>query len=316
MHYFSHDDLGGELVFASPSEAAATRGIVELGAALSDADAVIIGAGAGLSSAAGFSYAGERFERHFADFRDAFGIQDMYSGGFYPFSDPETFWAWWSRHVMINRFEAEMGAPYRDLLALVEDKDYFVITTNVDHQFQLAGFDKDRLFYTQGDYGLFQCSGPCRRETYDNESAIRAMYEQQRGMRIPSELVPRCPHCGRPMAMNLRIDDTFVQDAGWSAAYRRYRAFCEANEDKKVLYWELGVGFNTPAIIKYPFWEAASKNPQARFACMDGAESCAPRALASRSILIDADIAYVLSALVDERDSYSASPRYGASARP
>ena len=302
MRYFSHDDLSGELVFASSDEAATVRGIAELSAALADADAVIIGAGAGLSSAAGFSYAGERFEKHFADFRDAFGIQDMYSGGFFPFPDRETFWAWWSRHVMINRYEAPAGKPYRDLLSLVEDEDYFVITTNVDHQFQRAGFDKQRLFYTQGDYGLFQCSGPCRRETYDNESAIRAMYEQQRAMRIPRELVPRCPHCGRPMAMNLRIDDTFVQDAGWSAAYRRYQAFYEAYAGKKVLYWELGVGFNTPVIIKYPFWEAVSKNPQARFACMDGKESCVLQILASRSILIDADIARVLSALVDERD--------------
>ncbi|MFR2031780.1 MAG: SIR2 family NAD-dependent protein deacylase [Collinsella sp.] len=222
----------------------------------------------------------------------------MYSGGFYPFPDVETLWAWWSRHIYFNRYDVEPGRPYLDLLKLVKDKDYFVITTNVDHQFQLAGFDKHRLFYTQGDYGLFQCSGPCSQVTYDNEEAVRAMMEQQKGMRIPSELVPTCPKCGRPMTTNLRVDGRFVEDKGWHAAATRYDEFCRRHAGMHVLYLELGVGMNTPVIIKYPFWNAVDKNPKAIYACVSLGEACAPKAVNKRSILIDGDIGMVLSACV------------------
>ena len=193
--------------------------------ALQGADAVVIGAGAGLSTSAGFVYNGERFQQYFCDFASKYGFSDMYSGGFYPYATLEEYWAYWSRYIWVNRY---MNAPkpvYEDLLALVKDKDYFVITTNVDHQFQKAGFDKHRLFYTQGDYGLFQCSEPCCQKTYDNEETVRQMLEQQRNMRVPSELVPRCPVCGRPMTMNLRSDDTFVENEGWHRAAERYSEF-------------------------------------------------------------------------------------------
>lgn len=298
MGFFSMPLVSGNVVCAKNDDRQLVSKIEKLRQALDDVDAVIVGAGAGMSTAAGLTYSGERFDEHFADFRDAFGITDMYSGGFYPFPDVETLWAWWSRHIYFNRYDVEPGRPYLDLLKLVKDKDYFVITTNVDHQFQLAGFDKYRLFYTQGDYGLFQCSGPCSQVTYDNEEAVRAMMEQQKGMRIPSELVPTCPKCGRPMTTNLRVDGRFVEDKGWHAAATRYDEFCRRHAGMHVLYLELGVGMNTPVIIKYPFWNAVDKNPKAIYACVSLGEACAPKAVNKRSILIDGDIGMVLSACV------------------
>lgn len=298
MGFFSMPLVSGNVVCAKNDDRQLASKIEKLRQALDDVDAVIVGAGAGMSAAAGLTYSGERFDEHFADFREAFGITDMYSGGFYPFPDVETLWAWWSRHIYFNRYDVEPGRPYLDLLKLVKDKDYFVITTNVDHQFQLAGFDKHRLFYTQGDYGLFQCSGSCSQVTYDNEGAVRAMMEQQKGMRIPSELVPTCPKCGRPMTTNLRVDGRFVEDKGWHAAATRYDEFCRRHAGMHVLYLELGVGMNTPVIIKYPFWNAVDKNPKAIYACVSLGEACAPKAVNKRSILIDGDIGMVLSACV------------------
>ncbi len=265
---------------------------------IATADAIIIGAGAGLSASAGFDYSGERFEKYFADFHEKYGITDMYSGGFYPFETLNEYWAWWSRHILINRYEAPVGKPYKDLLKAVADKDYFVLTTNVDHQFQLAGFDKKRLFYTQGDYGLFQCSEPCRNETFDNESAVRAMVKQQQNMKIPDDLIPKCPHCGEPMAMNLRCDDSFVQDEGWYTAAERYEEFIRRHKNLHILFLELGVGFNTPGIIKYPFMQMTARNPKAVYACVNMNEAYAPREISDRAICIDGDIGDVIESCV------------------
>ena len=226
--------------------------VLRLRSELDAADAVVVGAGAGLSASAGLTYSGERFERYFGDFQARYGIRDMYSGGFYPFESLEEYWAWWSRQILVNRYEKAPKPVYDDLLKLIKDKDYFVLTTNVDHQFRLAGFDKQRLFYTQGDYGLFQCTGPCCQETWDNEEVISEMVRQQKQMRIPTELVPRCPHCGKPLTMNLRSDDTFVQDKGWYQASERYSRYIREHQGKKILFLELGVGYNTPVIIKNP----------------------------------------------------------------
>jgi NAD-dependent SIR2 family protein deacetylase len=269
---------------------------------IADADAIVVGAGAGLSTAAGFTYAGERFERLFSDFAAKYGIRDMYSGGFYPFPTPEETWAWWSRHIWCNRYEPAPSDTYAKLLRVLASKDYFVLTTNVDHQFQLAGFDKARLFYTQGDYGLWQCSVPCHNDTYDNYETVKQMMERQRDMRVPSELVPTCPVCGEPMSMNLRADATFVEDAGWHAAAARYQAFMDAHETGRVLYLELGVGANTPGIIKYPFWRRVYANPQAVYACLNYGEAVAPREIADRSILVDADIDAVLDDMAGAAD--------------
>ena len=233
------------------------------------ADAVVIGAGAGLSTAAGFIYSGERFEKYFSDFLQKYGFEDMYSGGFYPYQTLEEYWAYWSRYIFVNRYQDAPKPIYEELLKLVADKDYFVITTNVDHCFQKAGFDKKRLFYTQGDYGLFQCSEPCYRKTFDNEDIVLEMLKQQKDMKIPTELLPVCPHCGKPLIMNLRSDDKFVEDEGWHRAAERYENFLRTRAGGKILFLELGVGYNTPVIIKYPFWQMTAKNPTATYACVN-----------------------------------------------
>ena len=271
--------------------------IERLKAALQDCDAVVIGAGAGLSTSAGFVYSGERFEKYFSDFAAKYGIKDMYSGGFYPFTSPEEHWAYWSRYIYINRYLDAPKPVYDDILKLVQDKDYFVITTNVDHCFQKAGFDKKRLFYTQGDYGLFQCSEPCCQETFDNEGVIREMVRRQEDMKIPTELLPVCPHCGKPMTMNLRSDDKFVEDEGWHRAAERYENFLRTHAGQKILFLELGVGYNTPVIIKYPFWQMTAKNPNAIYACINQGQAVCPQEIQQQSICINADIGSTLRGL-------------------
>ncbi len=260
---------------------------------LKEADALVIGAGAGLSTSAGFVYDGERFEKYFSDFGSKYGFSDMYSGGFYPYKTPEEMWAYWSRYIYVNRYMDAPKPVYRDLFSLVRDKDYFVITTNVDHCFQKAGFDKKRLFYTQGDYGLFQCSEPCCMETFDNKEMILDMMEHQENMRIPKELIPKCPNCGRPLTMNLRSDDRFVEDEGWHIAAERYSNFLRTRKGR-ILYMELGVGYNTPAIIKYPFWQMTAKNPDAVYACINYGDAACPNDIRERSICIDSDIGRVI----------------------
>ena len=269
--------------------------IERLKTALQECDAVVIGAGAGLSTSAGFEYTGERFEKYFSDFAGKYGIRDMYSGGFYPFPAKEEFWAYWSRYIFINRYTDAPKPVYENLLKLVQGKDYFVITTNVDHCCQKASFDKKRLFYTQGDYGLFQCSEPCCDETFDNEAAIREMVDRQRNMRIPSELIPACPHCGRPMTLNLRSDDSFVEDEGWHRAAERYENFLRTRAGQRILFLELGVGYNTPVIIKYPFWRMTAENPAAVYACINKGQAICPNEIENRSLCIDADIGNTLS---------------------
>lgn len=269
---------------------------------IENADAIVIGAGAGMSAAAGFSYSGERFEKYFSDFHKKYGFSDMYSGGFYPYETLEEYWAWWSRHIWINRYAVTAGKPYTDLLNSIKDKDYFVLTTNVDHQFQLAGFDKKRLFYTQGDYGLWQCSKACHNKTYDNEETVRKMVSEQKDMKIPTELIPKCPVCGAPMTMNLRCDDTFVQDEGWYKAAGCYEDFLRRHTGLHILFLEVGVGANTPVIIKYPFWQMTAKNPNAVYACINLGEAICPDAIAKQSICINADIACVLAALQETKN--------------
>jgi len=282
--------------------------IEQLKQIISEAETVVIGAGSGLSTSAGFTYSGERFEKYFSDFAVKYGFQDMYSGGFAPFASLEERWAYWSRYIMINRYMDPPKPVYNNILSLVRNKDYFVLTTNVDHCFQKAGFDKKRLFYTQGDYGLFQCSEPCHHKTYDNEKQIRAMWEFRNEMKIPSELVPHCPVCGKPMSMNLRADDTFVTDEGWDQAASQYETFLQSRNITSrpgqqegagnVLFLELGVGRNTPGIIKYPFWQMTAKNPNAQYVCINFGEAFAPYEIEKRSLCINDDIGEVLQALL------------------
>ena len=273
--------------------------IKNLQTALSEADTVVIGAGAGLSTSAGFVYSGERFEKYFSDFAAKYDIKDMYSGGFYPFATLEEHWAYWSRYIYINRYMDAPEPVYDAILKLVQDKDYFVITTNVDHCFQKAGFDKKRLFYTQGDYGLFQCSEPCCQETFENEAVISEMVMQQENMKIPTELLPVCPHCGKPLTMNLRSDDKFVEDEGWHQAAERYENFLRTRAGGKILFLELGVGYNTPGIIKYPFWQMTAKNPDAIYACINQGQAVCPPEIERRSICVNTDIGQALQNLSD-----------------
>lgn len=271
--------------------------IERLKSEITSADSTVIGAGAGLSTAAGFTYSGERFEKYFSDFIEKYGFSNMYEGGFYPFGSLEEHWAYWSRYIYINRYMDADNGTYKRLFELVRDKDYFVLTTNVDHQFQKAGFDKERLFYTQGDYGLFQCSEPCCQETWDNEEAIRTMFESQNNMRIPSSLIPKCPRCGKPVVMNLRADDKFVEDSGWHRAARRYEEYLRSHEGQHILFLELGVGMNTPGIIKFPFWKMTYQNPNAFYACVNLGEVYAPKEIFGRAVCVDGDIAEVVGEL-------------------
>lgn len=283
---------------------------------LQNADSILIGAGAGLSTSAGFTYSGPHFQKYFADFEKKYGFHDMYSGGFYSYKTLEENWAYWSRYIIINRY---MNAPisvYEKLFELVKNKNYFVLTTNVDHCFQKEGFDKSRLFYTQGDYGLWQCSEPCHKKTYDNQLFVEKMVREQGfviqddgslelpengfeeiKMTVPSELVPRCPVCGKPMSMNLRADNTFVEDEGWNKAAGRYEDFLNENKDGKIVYLELGVGGNTPGIIKYPFWKMTYANPKSVYVCINKGEAQVPGEIEKQSICVNNDIYEVLKSL-------------------
>lgn len=282
----------------------------DLKAALDWADTVVIGAGAGLSTSAGYVYEDERFKRYFSDFGDKYGFDDMYTGGFYPYGSLEEFWAYWSRYIYVNRYQKPPKPVYEKLFELVKDKNYFVLTTNVDHAFQRAGFDKDRLFYTQGDYGLFQCSVPCHNKTYDNEETVRKMllsqgFEPEDDLRLPEgatakmevakELVPFCPECGKPMSMNLRADRTFVQDSGWEDASKRFSDFIRDIDGENVLFLELGVGYNTPSIIKYNFWQMTHDYDKARYVCINKGQAHVPEEIKEKSLVIDADISDVLN---------------------
>lgn len=280
-----------------------------------NADAIVIGAGAGLSTSAGFTYSGDRFDKYFSDFKERYKFTDMYSGGFYPYETLEEHWAFWSRHIYINRYMDAPKPVYDNLYELVKDKDYFVITTNVDHCFQKAGFDKHRLYYTQGDYGLFQCSEPCHKKTYDNEDIIRKMVMAQgyefkedgslylpegRNLKltVPSELVPYCPECGKPMSMNLRADNTFVEDEGWHVAAKRYEQFLERHKNLNIVFIELGIGYNTPVIIKYPFWQMTDKWQHAHYICLNYGQAYAPDEIKDKSVCVNKDIDEVIRRLL------------------
>lgn len=297
-------------------DAEKSQSVHRLAEALDACESVVVGAGAGMSTAAGFAYGGDRFQEYFGDFAERYGIQDIYSGGFYPFESPEEHWAFWSRQIWINRYGLMPKDTYGKLRRLLDGKQHFVLTTNVDHCFQRAGFSKGRLFYTQGDYGLFQCSGPCSQSTWDNHDAVRAMVESQgfdvgadgaldipAGVRpvmaVPSKLAPTCPRCGRPATMNLRVDSTFVEDGGWHEASARYDAFLasHAQDGQRVVFLELGVGGNTPVIVKYPFWKMTARNPQAIYACVNKGDAWVPPQIQEQSICIDGDIDAVLDEL-------------------
>lgn len=261
---------------------------------INEAEAVVIGAGAGLSAAAGIVYSGERFESKFAAYIDRYGMKDMYSAGFYPFETQEEKWGYWSQHIYENRYAVGKTALYERLLEIVKDKEHFVLTTNVDHQFALAGFEEDRIFATQGDYGLFQCSKPCHTTLYHNEAIVKKMIENQKDCRVSSNLVPKCPKCGENLTMHLRADDTFVQNEDWDIAHSRYQKFIQENQSKKIVFLELGVGMNTPSIIKYPFWKLTYELDDAFYICLNKGDASVPREIKKNAYCLERDIAEVL----------------------
>jgi len=220
---------------------------------IKEADFLLIGAGSGLSTAAGLDYSGERFRKNFSDYEENYGITDMYSGMFYHFDTPEETWAYRARHIDLNRFEMGATKLYKDLLKLIDDKKHFVLTTNVDHQFYLSGFKTQNIFPTQGDYAKFQCSEACHDLLYDNISQIKKMRESTSNFKVPNKLVPICPRCGEPMSIHVRIDENFIENSEYRSNYMRYQNFITEIKNKNAVLLELGVGFNTPSIIKYPF---------------------------------------------------------------
>ena len=268
---------------------------------LSQAGAIVIGAGAGMSAAAGLLYSGERFEKNFKEFIERYGLRDMYSAGFYPFPSPEEKWAYWSRHIYLNRYDMPSGKAYTDLFQAVRDKNYFVLTTNVDHQFWLSGFEDRRIFAVQGDYGLFQCKKACHPKLYVNETQVRAMVREQRNCRIPKSLIPKCPVCGGEMEVNIRKDEYFIEDEKWHEAAGRYKRFLSENRGKRILFLELGVGMNTPGIIKYPFWQMTAENPKAVYVCVNSGEAYSPREIEAQSICIDGDIGKLIDICVSSQ---------------
>lgn len=296
-------------------EASREESVARLKTEIETADAIVIGAGAGLSTSTGFIYTGERFEKWFSDFIRTYGIRDMYSGGFCRYPSKEIFWAYWARYIYVNRYMDPPRPVYEKLHSLVEDRDYFVITTNVDHCFQKAGFDRERLFYTQGDYGLFQSTDPGNRKTYGNEAWVMQAMEAQGFVRnaagqfetpengdvrmeIPTELLPKYPDDGSDMTMNLRSDDSFVEDEGWHRASAAYADFLKRHENQHVLFWEIGVGMNTPVIIKYPFWQMTNDNPRAVYACMNFSEAYCPAQIEKQSVCIRGDSGEVIEQLI------------------
>ena len=271
-----------------------TKQIQQAKELLQGAKNILIGAGAGLSTAAGYTYSGERFKKYFADFEEKYNFHDMYSGGFYPYETAGEFWAFWARNILCNRYDQPESEVHKKLLQIVRDKNYFVLTTNVDHLFQNNGFDKTKLFYTQGDYGLFQCPTPCHQKTYDNEKIVRKMFAAEKNLSVPEELFPRCPKCGEVMTTNLRVDDNFVEDGGWKIASYNYKKFLSKHLNDGIVFLELGVGSNTPGIIKFPFWNFTAENLKSHYICINKGEAFAPKEILDRSILIDADIKEVL----------------------
>ncbi len=272
--------------------------IVKIKSCIKSADAIVIGAGAGLSASAGLMYTGKRFTKNFPDFIKKYNLPDMYSAAFHNYESEEEFWAYFSRHIFLNRYEEAQNDTYKTLLSLVNDKNYFVITTNVDHMFQKNGFNKERLFYTQGDYGLFQCSVPCHDKTYDNKELIIKMLNEQKDMKIPSELIPLCPVCGKEMTTNLRKDNAFVEDDGWHKAMHRYENFMHENMNKNIVFLDLGIGYNTPSIIKYPFWQMTYNNKLATYACINLNDCYTPKDIMPQSILIESDIKKAINDLM------------------
>ncbi len=265
--------------------------------AIQNADRILIGGGAGLSDAAGLKYSGKRFTDHFEPFIQKYGFLDLYTSSFYPFETQEERWAYWAKHISLNRYDTPATELYKTLFRLVRDKEHFVLTTNVEHQFVKAGFSQERVFAVQGNYGLFQCELGCHNVLYENESQICAMIANTRDCRVPQSLVPKCPVCGGEMDANLRHNEFFVQDENWYRAEQNYLAFANACPGQRTVYLELGVGFNTPGIIRYPFEQMTYQSESARLIRINRDYPGGFKENASKTIPFSEDMPEILEAI-------------------
>ncbi len=266
---------------------------------INEADAVVIGAGAGLSAAAGLDYSGPKFKKEFADYIERYHFPDLYSSSFYDFPTEEERWARWARHIDYARFRPEAFPLYRELLELVVDRNYFVITTNVDAQFRKAGFDPSKIFEVQGDYGLMQCAVGCHPKVYSDKETVDEIIKHFHDLTVDPQYVPVCPVCGGNMDVHVRKNQFFVQDEHWAKAAENYDNFMTRYAEKgKVVLLELGIGFNTPAIIRYPFEQITYRNPEATLIRLNSEYPHGPRETAARTISFTENMATVISALI------------------
>ncbi len=265
---------------------------------LDQADAIVIGAGAGLSAAAGLDYSGPEFKKEFADYIDKYKFPDLYSSSFYDFPTEEERWARWARHIDYARFRPDAFPLYRELLELVKDRNYFVITTNVDVQFRKAGFDPEKIFEVQGDYGLMQCAVGCHPKVYSDKETVENILHHSHDLTVDSAYVPVCPVCGGNMDVHVRKNQFFVQDENWDKAAERYEKFMAHYADKgSVVLLELGIGFNTPAIIRYPFEQITYRNPKATLIRLNSDYPHGPKETAARTISFTENMEKVISNL-------------------
>lgn len=227
--------------------------ILQAKQAIKQADYIIIGAGSGLSTAAGLLYSGEKFEKDFREFIEKYHFDNLYSASFYEFKTQEEKWAFFAKMIKLNRYNEKPLKLYQELYEIVKNKEYFVLSTNVDGQFYNSGFDKDKIFEVQGDYSYLQCENACHNKLYNNKELVEKWLRNTKNCKIPSDLVMKCPVCGGNMDMNLRKDANFVQDENWYRQSEKYEDFLSRSKGKNVVLLEIGVGFNTPGIIRFPF---------------------------------------------------------------
>ena len=275
--------------------------ILEVKNLINEADYILIGAGSGLSTAAGLEYFGESFEKNFKEFIEKYNFPDLYSASFYDFNTQEEKWAFFTKMIYLNRFNKEPLKLYQEIYYLIKEKDYFVITTNVDGQFEKAGFEKERVFETQGDYAYLQCENACHNKLYYNYDLVNEWLKNTKDCKIPSNLVPKCPVCGGNMEMNLRKDANFVQDENWYKQDKRYGEFLNKSQDKNLLLLEIGVGFNTPGIIRFPFEQMVYNNIHTNLVRINKDYAFTNKEIENKTILFDEDVNTIIEDLRREQ---------------
>lgn len=268
-------------------------------------DAIVIGGGSGLSSAAGYNHYhwSSVFLKQMGVFQEHYGFTSPFAGFYHCFSSLEEQWAYYAAYTRAIQ-TADIGKPYLDLKNIIGNKPHFIITTNIDGQFERV-FSTKHICDFQGNFRYFQCSQPCHDTIYNNETSIEKIFFNINKFRVPSELVPRCPKCGRQMVPWVR-DDAFLEGESWKLSLKNYYDFLEKwllqNNSSKVLLLELGVGDMTPSIIKLPFWEITEKNANVTYVCINKNKSSMPMHIKDKSLHITGDLSLVLEELKKECD--------------